>query len=217
MGLENYALVCVYFTLFGTAVCRKHVLKMLTYSTNPFPVLETERLMLREMTLADAVAFFQIRGNEKAMKYLDRPLATTVLDAIALIEKRVAMEISQTGLGWAITLKTTGEMIGDMGFYRLDRENYKSEIGYIFNPDFWLKGYGTEALKAVLKFGFEILKLNKIEADINPENLASIQLVLKSGFKKEAHLRENLLFEGKFLDSLIFGLLKEDWQKNQIV
>jgi len=190
---------------------------MLTYSTNPFPVLETERLILREMTLADAVAFFQIRGNEKAMKYLDRPLATTVLDAIALIEKRVAMEISQTGLGWAITLKTTGEMIGDMGFYRLDGENYKSEIGYIFKPDFWLKGYGTEALKAVLKFGFEILKLNKIEADINPENLASIQLVLKSGFKKEAHLRENLLFEGKFLDSLIFGLLKEEWQKNQIV
>ena len=186
---------------------------MLTYSTDPFPILETERLHLREMTKADAKAFYLIRSNKMAMQYLDRPLAKTVEDAIALIEKRQAMEVSQTGIGWAICLKSTGELIGDMGFYRLDRVNHKSEIGYILNPDFWRLGYGAEATKAILKFGFEVLKLNKIEADINTDNQASKQLVLKMGFKQEAHLRENLFFEGRFLDSLIFGLLARDWDK----
>jgi len=184
---------------------------MLSFSTNPFPIPETERLFFREMTIADAEAFFKIRSNKEAMQYLDRPLANTVSDAVSLIEKRFAIKMAQTGLGWAICLQSTGEMIGDMGFYRLDRENYKSEIGYILGPAYWRKGYAAEAMKVVLKFGFEVLGLNKIESDINPENLASIHLVLKMGFKQEAHLRQNLLFEGKFLDSLIFGLLSSEW------
>ena len=107
-------------------------------------------------------------------------------------------------------------MIGDMGFYRLDVVNQKSEIGYILSPEFWKNGFGSEAMDAVLKFGFEQLNLNKIEADINPENQASINLVTKMGFRKEAHLRQNLFFNGRFFDSLVFGLLKNEWKSNKI-
>ena len=187
------------------------------FSTDPFPILETERLILREMTLSDAEVFFKLRSNKIAMHYLDRPLAKTIEDAIDLIEKRKEMESAQTGLGWAICLKSNGVVIGDMGFYRVDVNNQKTEIGYILNPEYWRKGYASEAMDAVLKFGFEILNFNKIEADINPENQASINLATKMGFKKEAHLRQNLFFNGKFIDSLIFGLLKNEWKGSKTV
>jgi ribosomal-protein-alanine N-acetyltransferase len=181
------------------------------FPTDPFPILETERLVLREMTISDAEVFFNLRSNEEVMQFLDRPLAVTIEDAINLIEKRKEIELAQTGLGWAICLQSNGEVIGDMGFYRVDVNNQKTEIGYILNPGYWRKGYASEAMDAVLKFGFEILNFNKIEADINPENKSSINLVTKMGFKMEAHLRQNLLFNGRFIDSLVFGLLANEW------
>jgi ribosomal-protein-alanine N-acetyltransferase len=173
-------------------------------------------LILRELTEEYAEPLFKFRRDEVVMKFIERPLAYTIGDAIELIKKRKEIELAQTGLGWAICLKANGEMIGDMGFYRLDVVNQKSEIGYILSPEFWKNGFGSEAMDAVLKFGFEQLNLNKIEADINPENQASINLVTKMGFRKEAHLRQNLFFNGRFFDSLVFGLLKNEWKSNKI-
>jgi ribosomal-protein-alanine N-acetyltransferase len=76
-------------------------------------------------------------------------------------------------------------------------------------PEYHGKGIITEAIKETVKYGFEIMKLHSIEAVIDPENLASEKVLLKSGFIKEAHFKENEYYEGRFLDSVIYSILNK--------
>jgi ribosomal-protein-alanine N-acetyltransferase len=78
-------------------------------------------------------------------------------------------------------------------------------------PQYWRLGFATEVLMALLQLGFETIGFHRIEADINPANEASIRLCKKLGFIQEAHLRQNFYFEGRFIDTVIMGMLKEDW------
>ena len=100
-----------------------------------------------------------------------------------------------------------GEILGIIGFYRLQPENYRAEIGYMLLPEFHGKGIIPEAVNVLIKYGFENLKLHSIEAIIDPENYASEKVLQKCGFVKEAHLREADFWEGKFLDKVIYSLL----------
>jgi len=178
-----------------------------------FPDLSTERLILRELLVGDAQGLFEIRSNENVMRWVDRPLPKTIEDALVTIRQSNEMIANGTGINWAMCLKETGKLIGFIGFYRLDDANDKSEIGYMILPDFWRKGYTAEAMKVLIPFGFQQLNLHRIEADINPENEASIQLALKMGFIKEAFLRQNFKYNGRYIDTLICGLLKSDWEE----
>jgi ribosomal-protein-alanine N-acetyltransferase len=175
------------------------------------PRFETERLILKKLTENDLPALLKLRGDILAMRYLDRPMTYTLQDAKDLMERSDKMEIEKTGFQLGIFLKENEEMIGTIGFFRMDYSNLKTEIGYMIMPPFWRMGLGTEALKPIIQFGFEEMRFHRIEADINPENDASIALTAKLGFKKEAHLRQNFRFEGRFTDTIIMGLLKEDW------
>jgi ribosomal-protein-alanine N-acetyltransferase len=97
-----------------------------------------------------------------------------------------------------------------IGFYRTKPEDFRSEVGYILSGDFQGKGIITEALKRVVQFGFEVLKLNSIEAVIDPENFGSEKVLLKNNFVKEGHFKEHVFFEGKFLDSVFYSLLNKN-------
>ena len=89
----------------------------------------------------------------------------------------------------------------------MQKEHYRSEIGYALNPLFQGKGIMQEAMQAIIQYGFEIMKLHSVEANVNPANEASMRLLEKNGFVKEAYFRENYYFDGKFLDSVIYSLL----------
>ncbi|MNX87160.1 ribosomal-protein-L7/L12-serine acetyltransferase [compost metagenome] len=111
-------------------------------------------------------------------------------------------------LVWAITLKDNPElMIGNVGYWRTDLANHRAEIGYMLHPDYWRQGILSEGLVAAIDFGFNTVGFHSIFANINPGNDASRQLLLKHNFIKEAYFREDYYFEGKFLDSEIYGLL----------
>ncbi|HUM46715.1 MAG TPA: GNAT family protein, partial [Chitinophagales bacterium] len=86
-------------------------------------------------------------------------------------------------------------------------EHFRAEIGYSLLPGYWGRGIMLESITAVIRFGFEILKLHSIEANVNPSNIPSIKLLERSGFVKEAHFKENYYFNGKFLDSAIYSLV----------
>lgn len=181
---------------------------MLTLNIPVMPVLETERLILREYRLEDASVLFNLRRNPDVMQYIERPRPEKVSDSEAVITTRLAEFKQQKNIVWVIALKThPDQMIGDVGYWRFDLSNHRAELGYILDPAYWRKGILTEALTAVLNFGFETLNLHSICANINPQNEASRRLLLKTGFQKEALFREDYYFEGKFIDSEIYGLL----------
>jgi ribosomal-protein-alanine N-acetyltransferase len=175
-----------------------------------FPTLATSRLLLCEITKADAVHILEQRTNPGIMKYLDRPPLENLEAAEVFVEKMRTDFLEHQGISWMITLQKSREAIGTIGLWRFDKPNQRAEIGYMLLPDYWGQGFATEALQVVLTFAFETLKVHSIEANVNPENEASKRLLMKSGFRQEAYFRENYFFDGKFLDSAIFCLLKSD-------
>ncbi|PWA06239.1 GNAT family N-acetyltransferase [Flavobacterium psychrotolerans] len=183
---------------------------MLTINFHPFQNLETERLLLRRIDVNDVEEIFSLRSNPETMKYVPRPLAKTIKDAlehIAMIDAKIK---SNEGINWAITLKDDPKFIGIIGHYRINPENYRSEIGYMLLPEFHGKGIITEAIREVVNYGFHKMQLHSIEAIIDPENTASEKVLLKNGFVKEAHILENEFYDGKFLDTVIYSLLKRN-------
>lgn len=186
---------------------------MLTINFHPFQNLETERLLLRRINENDAEEVLALRGNPEIMKYIPRPLAKTKEDAlahIAMIEEKIESNI---GINWGITIKGSDKIIGIIGHYRIQPENHRAEIGYMSLPEYNGKGYITEAIKAVVEYGFEQMNLHSIEAVIDPDNTASEKVLQKNGFVKEAHILENELWEGKFWDTVIYSLLKRNFKK----
>ena len=103
-------------------------------------------------------------------------------------------------------------MIGFLGHYRIQPENHRAEIGYMILPQYQGKGYVTEAIKAVMEYGFNQMNLHSIEAVIDPENYASEKVLQKIGFVKEAHILENELYDGKFWDTVIYSMLKRNYK-----
>lgn len=175
------------------------------------PVLESARLLLREQTVEDAAAAFHLRTNEEVMKYVPRAKPANIEEIYALIEEIKQGTLREENLGWAITLIEAPDiMIGFIGFPHFDFPNFRAEVGYMLAPGFWGKGIASEALGLMNKFAFEELGLHSLYAVIDPDNLASAKVLVKQGYVKEAHFKEDFYFEGKFLDSVIYSLLKPE-------
>lgn len=180
---------------------------MLEFNFTPFPIIETERLILDRLTETDVKEVFELRSDPETMKYIPRPLVTNyeeALEHIRMIDEKIE---NNTGINWAIRFKDNPKLLGIIGFYRMQPENYRAEIGYMLSPHFHGKGIVPEAVKSLLQYGFEDLKFHSIEAVIDPENYASEKVLQKCGFVKEAHFKESEFWEGKFLDKVIYSLL----------
>ncbi|MCK8480456.1 GNAT family N-acetyltransferase [Psychroserpens algicola] len=175
-----------------------------------FPELESERLQFRAYNLNDAKTLLDLRSHQAVSKYMDTAIPTCTEDT----EKRIkgyhtAFEECQ-GITWAIIEKNSGKHIGDFGIWRIDKQNSRGEIGYILHPEYWGKGFMTETLNTLIRFGFRKLNLHSYAANVNTENENSKALLLKFGFKLEAYFRENFYYDGRFLDSEIYCLLESD-------
>jgi [ribosomal protein S5]-alanine N-acetyltransferase len=178
---------------------------MLQINFNPFPALASERLSLRQVTEEDVDEVFALRSDAEIMRYIPRPLAKSTQDAldhIAIIDKGI---MDNESINWAIALKEDNKLIGMICLLRMQLKNFRSEIGYILHPDFHGKGIMNEALQTVLGFAFDKLNFHSLEAVIDPGNSASEKLLIKNDFVKEAHLKENEFYEGKFLDTVIYS------------
>ena len=182
---------------------------MLTLDFDPFPVISTERLILREIGYLDAPEIFTLRSDPRVMTYLDRAPDDSIDRAHIFISHLKESQQNGDGIVWALSLKSDRAMIGTAGFWRIMREHYRAEVGYTMHPDHQGKGYMQEAMQAILEYGFQKIKLHSVEANVNPDNTASIKLLERNGFVKEAHFHENWYHNGKFLDSAIYSLLKK--------
>jgi ribosomal-protein-alanine N-acetyltransferase len=185
---------------------------MLEIDFHPFKNLETERLILRRVSEKDIPEIFALRSNPQLMKYIPRPLLKTLDDAkehFKMIDDKIEANV---GINWAMTIKGNDKMIGLIGHYRIQPENHRCEICYMLLPEYENNGYITEAIKAVLNYGFDDLEMHSIDAVIDPENKGSEKVLQKNGFVKEAHILENELFEGKFWDTVIYSILARNFK-----
>lgn len=170
--------------------------------------LETERLVLNSIDEQDWEQVFRLRSDEEMMRYIPRPKCKDREDAIKLIRLIQAGNHKGDSVNWGIRYKDNPKLLGTVGFVRMYPEHNKGELGYMLDKDYFRQGIMQEAVKSVIEFGFDTLGLHRIEAVIDPRNLASEELLKKFGFRKEGHLKENFLFESEYLDSVYYALLK---------
>jgi ribosomal-protein-alanine N-acetyltransferase len=181
---------------------------MLSPNFSPFPELTTERLLLRKITLADAPRVQQLRSNEAVMKYINRPLTLALELAEAWINVVLTVLEKNEGINWCICLKDApSEHVGTIGLWRIEKENYRAEIGYMLEPSLHGKGIMYEALLKVMDYGFNVMRLHSIEGCIDPRNKASGALLEKAGFIREAYFKENYLLRGEFADTAVYSIL----------
>ena len=184
---------------------------MLEPNFTPFPLLKTERLLLREITDNDADAIFALRSDPVVMQYIDRPLATSLAEALAFIKTLADALASNNGITWGISLKEVpGELIGFCGYWRFVKEHYRAELGYSLLSTYWRKGIMKEALNKIIPFAYDGLKLHSIEAKINPGNIASANILESVGFVREAYFKEDFFYGGKFRDTVVYSRLKNN-------
>ncbi|MCD6062545.1 MAG: family N-acetyltransferase [Flavipsychrobacter sp.] len=180
---------------------------MLELRLNPFPVIETERLLLRAIDVADLDALFVLRTNDDAIFHLDKEKQTR--NEVAQMIERIQNDYTyNNAINWVISRPDNTSLMGLIGFWRVDKMHHRAEIGYMLHPDHWRKGYLNEAMTAVMHFGFNEMNLHSVEGHVNPSNHASIGLLEKHGFQKEAHFKENYHFRGKFRDTAIYCKIK---------
>jgi len=173
--------------------------------------LETTRLIIRPIRIEDKLEIFEYRSDRETNKYQGW-IPTTLLD-VEIFIRRISKQIDEpeTWFQFVIMEKETQKLIGDIGIHFFDRENKQAEIGCTLNKKFQNKGYATESIKRVIDYLFKELRKHRIIASIDPDNKNSIRLVERIGFRKEAHFVESLMINGKWVDDLIYAMLKKEW------
>lgn len=180
---------------------------MLKLNFTPFPTLSTERLILREITEEDAEDVFFLRSDQQLLQYLDRDPPKSLDDAVKWIQMIEDGVRKNEFIAWGIAPKGEKKLIGTISFWNIKKEHYRAEIGYVLHPAHQGKGVMQEAMTKVLDYGFREMKIHSVEANVNPNNLASIKILERNNFIQEAYHRENYYYNGKFLDSVIFSLI----------
>ena len=178
-----------------------------------FPKLETDRLILKEIEVENATSIFNIFSNEEVMKYYGQFPMKSIEEAENLIAMFDENFKNGKGIRWGILLKEESKIIGTCGYHNWNKRHSRAEIGYELSMDAWGKGYITEAVKAIIDYGYEIMYLNRIEAVVYPENKASMRSLINQGFKKEGLLEEYAFFRNVYQDLIMFSLLKKNWLK----
>jgi len=170
------------------------------------PVLETDRLILRPLRAGDADALHPMYSDAEANTYGSHPATTTLEQSRESVAKRIADTSWRT---WAVTLKGVDTAIGTIASYE-KRQGKVTEIGYVLYRAYWGKGYVTEAVAALIDLLFAEGQ-RRVFADTDPDNKASIAVVERLGFTLEARLRAEWETHIGVRDSLIFGMLRDEW------
>lgn len=148
-----------------------------------FPVIKTERLVLRSLTPEDQNEIFAIRSDKEIAKYLDRPLYTKPEEAAGFINNIIEGVKKGDTFYWGISFKGNEKLVGTICIWQISEEQSKAEIGFELLPEFQRKGIMKEAVPAVINFGFEKLGLSFIEGEVAPGNTSSIKILEKNKFK----------------------------------
>lgn len=180
------------------------------------PILETERLRLRKLSMRDAGDVFAYASVPEVAEHVTWEYHRNISDSMHYL--RFITQQYQDGIPspWGIIHKELGKLIGTIGYHVWSLPNGFGEVGYALSKDFWNKGYTTEAFEEVIKFGFERLKLNRVEATCKLANTASEKVMLKCGLSYEGILKKRLFAKSEYHDLKLYSLLRSEWEQNQL-
>jgi ribosomal-protein-alanine N-acetyltransferase len=173
---------------------------------NPFPVLTTARLLLRQLTMEDEEEIYALRTDESVNRYLDRLKARTISDARKFIEKINNSIKNNELIIWGICLKQDPKLIGSICLWNIAKEDNKAEAGYELLPAYQGKGLMQEALAKVIDYGFDIMQLRTIEAFANVKNTQSAHLLEKLHFTRDTLLENKLTGKEEYTNTIIYSL-----------
>lgn len=175
--------------------------------------LRTERLVLRRFEADDFEAFFACVSRPDVTRFTSlEPLARE--PAERAFDKRLAdPPMNQAGqmFSRAVTVAENGRLIGEVMLFARDIDARQGEIGYMIHPDFQGKGYGLEAVRAMVGLGFECFEFHRIFGRCDAQHLASAALMEKLGMRREAHLREHAIYKGEWDELFIYAILEDEW------
>ena len=189
---------------------------MQQHVSNIPPELPTTRLLLRPITMEDRDAFFDIHSDAETLKYWSGEPISEPGEADALVRRELEFSLQGKCVNWAVALPDSNRLIGKFVLFQFSEQNRRAEVGYILNRRHWGLGYMSEVMSCVLDYAFNVLDLHRLEADTDPDNVASLALLEKFGFRREGLFRQRWYVNGKWLDSVMLGLLKKDYQSRKL-
>ncbi|HRF96840.1 MAG TPA: GNAT family N-acetyltransferase, partial [Aggregatilineales bacterium] len=170
------------------------------FDFSTFPILTTERLILRRLHHDDAGAIMELFSDPQVLRFLNNSPTDTLKKATQLINWLDGAFDKQEAVQWAFVLRDENRFIGTGGNYAWDRDDRHIDIGYNILPKYWGKGYATEASHAMIKWTFENMNVHRIQSDCTDGHIASERVMLKCGFKFEGISRQSCWEHGRFVD-----------------
>ena len=175
----------------------------------------TDRLILREFVPDDWPAVLAYQRDPRYLQFYpwtDRTEAEA-RDFVQMFLDQQA-ERPRRKFQFTITFPDDGQVIGNCGIRRKPESDWEADIGYELAPEYWGRGYATEAALAIINFGFRELKLHRISSWCIADNAASVRVLERVGLRVEGRLRENEYFKGRWWDTLLYGLLEGEWSSS---
>ena len=181
-----------------------------------FPQLQGKRLRLRGPCAGDGDAVFALFSDPAVMRYWSRPPMQARNEADGLIAEIDDAFARRTMLNWVVAMRGSDDVIGSCTLFHVEPRHRRAEIGYALRSDLWGRGLAREAVALALDWAFRTLGLHRVEADIDPRNDGSRQLLQRLGFRSEGVLRERYFVDGRSSDTEWFGLLADDWRPSSL-
>lgn len=174
--------------------------------------IETERLVLREFVVDDWQSVLAYQREPRYLRYYPWE-GRTDNEVRQFVQTFVDWQAEEPRRRWqlAVMLRPDGPVIGNVGLRRKVENDFEADIGYELAPQHWGKGYATEAVRALLRFGFDEMGLRRVSSWCIANNVSSARVLEKLGMRQEGRLRENEYFKSRYWDTLLYGLLREEW------
>ena len=181
------------------------------------PEMTTERLLLRGFSKHDAKGYFEINSMQEVMVPYGVPCHTKILETENLIHWLDQEFKAERNLRWGIFDKKTGDIIGDIGFWRFIPSRASGELGAKLHPDFWRKGIISEAMNRVLKYSFSEFNMRIIECNVEKNNQVSLKLCKRLGFCEVGIIKGYFYSEEKkdYVDSIFLTVNNDQWQAKE--
>jgi [ribosomal protein S5]-alanine N-acetyltransferase len=177
-------------------------------------VIPTETLILRFLSEADLPAVYDIFSHPQVMRYWSYPPWTDRSQADQWLANVHEGYRTRDDLQLGIERRDDHVLVGTCTLFQFHVTSRRAEIGYALGRPYWGSGYMHNALQALLRYSFQTLNLNRLEADIDPRNTASARTLERLGFLKEGYLRERWIVNDEISDTVLYGLLRREWQEH---
>ena len=187
-----------------------HYITVIESVFGELPAIESERLVLRRVAITDAPEALVYISDPEVVHHVPLVQGLNLKDARAFLQNFLDNYEGKRVAPWGVYLKSDGRHIGICGYENWGPNSDRAEMGFLFARDTWGQGFAREAAQAAIDFGFETMRLNRIEARTKPENVGAQYLLERLGMTLEGVLRENMRWKGAYHDMMMYALLRRD-------